>query len=188
MTDILSSAENAVKLAMKKGFDEVEAFTTRIVRSEVVYRDKIEATKTNDGAGLSVRGVLGRRIGFFSVSSLEHKDIEYAIDQSLKIAKANREDPNWKSLTRKFGKVQVEGVVDRKIEQLSPKNLVDEVRLVLDTVHEVDESLEVTRGYISAGVLSNAIANSHGCRLERKETLAASWISVKAGSTRMRRK
>ena len=183
MTTVLSSAENAVKLAMKKGFDEAEAFTTRIVRSEVIYREKIEATKTNDGAGLSVRGVLGKRIGFFSVSSLEHKDIEYAVDQSLKIAKANREDPNWRSLTRKFGKAQVEGVVDRKIEQLSPKNLVDEVQLVLNTVHEVDPSLEVTRGYISAGVLSNAIANSHGCRLERKETLAASWISVKAGST-----
>ena len=70
MTDILSSLENAVKIAMKKGFDEVEAFTTRTVRSEIVYRDKIEATKTNDGAGLSVRGVLGKRIGFFSVLPL----------------------------------------------------------------------------------------------------------------------
>ena len=183
MTDILTSAENAVRLAMKKGFDEVEAFTTRNVRSEIIYGDKIESTKTNEGAGLSVRGVLNRRIGFFSVSSLDPKDIEYAIDQSLKIARANSEDPNWRSLTRKFGKAQVEGVIDRKIEQLSPKNLVDEVQLVLNTVHEVDKSLEVTRGYISAGVLSNAIANSHGCRLERKETLAASWISVKAGST-----
>ena len=184
MTNILSSAESAVKLATKKGFDEVEVFTTRTVRSEIVYGDKIEATKTNEGEGLSVRGILGRRIGFFSVSSLEPRDIEYAIDESLKIARANSEDPNWKCLTRKFGKAHVEGVVDSKIEQLSPKNLVDEVRLVLDTVHEVDKSLKVTRGYISAGVLSNAIANSHGCRLERKETLAASWISVKSGSTR----
>jgi PmbA protein len=183
LTEILQCAEAAVKLAMKKGFDEAEAFTTRVAKSEVIYRDKIEATKTDTIAGLSMRGVLQKRAGFFSISSLKLQDIEYAIDQSFKIAKANKDDPDWRSLPRRFGKRHVEKVVDKKIEELSSKNLVDQVRVVLDTVHQVDESLEITRGYLSAGVLSNAVANSHGCKLERKETLAASWISVKAGSS-----
>jgi len=183
LSDLLTSAETAVKLAMKKGFDETEAFTSKITKQEIIYRNKIEATKTNTIAGLSVRGIVDKRIGFFSISSLERRDIEYAIDQAFKIAKASNEDPDWKSLSREYGKTNVEKVVDKRVEQLTAKDLVSEVRLVLDSVHEVDQSLEVTRGYIAIGVSSNAIANSHGCKLERKETNAASWIAVNAGGS-----
>lgn len=182
MSDILSCVETAVKLAMKRGFDEAEALSTTLTRREVIYRDKIEATKTNTIAGMSIRGVLDKRIGFFSISSLKRDDIEYAIDQSLKIAKVSNQDPNWRSLPLRCGKAAVEKVVDRKVEELSAKELVDEVSLVRDTVHEVDEDVRITRGDLSTGVISNAIANSHGSRLERKETLAASWVAVKAGS------
>lgn len=182
MTELLSAAERAVKLAMKKGFDEAEAFSTKIMRREVIYRDKIEATKTNTMAGLSIRGVLNKRVGFYSVSSLNHRDIENAVDQSIKIARANQEDPDWHALPREWGKTQAKKVIDKKIESITGKNLVDEVQLAVDTVHETDLSLVVTRGYISTSVHCNVIANSHGCKLERKETAAASWIAVKAGT------
>ena len=183
MSDLLTSAETAVKLAMKKGFEEAEAFTSKITKQEIIYRGRIEATKTNIIAGLGIRGIVDQRIGFFSISSLERRDIEYAIDQAFKIAIATNEDSDWKSLPREYGKTSVEKVVDKRVEQLTAKDLVSEVRLVLDTVREVDQSLEVTRGYIATGVSSNAIANSHGCKLERKETNAASWIAVKAGGS-----
>lgn len=183
MSEILTAAEIAVKLAMKKGFDEAEAMSTKITRRDIIYRNVIEATKTNTIAGLSVRGAVGKRIGFFSVSSLDHKDIEHAAEQALKIAKANTEDPDWNSFPRKYGKAAVEKVVDKKIEQLSAKDMVGEVRLAVDTVHDVDPALAITRGYISTAVLSNAISNSHGCKLERQETIAVSWIAVKAGGT-----
>lgn len=183
MTEILSAAESAVKLAMKKGFDEAEAFSSKTTRREIIYRNAIEATKSNTIAGLSVRGVLDKRIGFYSVSSLERADIENAVEQSLKIAKANTPDQDWKSLTRKYGKAAVQNVRDKRIESLSPKELVEEVRLAVDTVREVDSSLAITRGILSTSVVSNAIANSHGCKLERKETFASSWIAVTAGSS-----
>lgn len=183
MTGILASAQAAVKIAIKKGFDEAEAFSTKITRREVIYQNKIEATKTSTEAGLGIRGILGKRTGFFSVSSLEHPDIENAVEQSLKIAKASSEDPDWSSLPRKYGRASVQKVADTKIESLSEKDLIDEVKLAVDIVHEVDPSLTITRGYISTNVLSNAIANSHGCRLGRKETLASSWLAVKAGTS-----
>jgi PmbA protein len=182
LTEILSAAETAVKLAMQRGFDEVEAFSTKIIKREVIYREKIEAAKTSTIAGLSIRGVLGKRIGFYSVSSLDRRDIENAIDQSLKIAKANREDADWHALPRKCEKATVQKVIDRKIESLSANDLVEQVRLAVDTVHEVEPSLVITRGYTGTGIQFNAIANSHGCKLERKETAAASWIAVKAGT------
>lgn len=183
MTEILPTAEAAVKLALKKGFDEAEAFSTKITRREIIYRNQIEATKTNAIAGLSVRGVIGKRVGFFSVSSLDRKDIERAVEESLKIAKASSEDPDWKSLPRKYGKASVEKVADKKIEQATAKDLVEEVRLAISTVRDVDPSVSITRGFLSTNVLSNAIANSHGCKLERKETLAAMWVAVKAGTS-----
>ncbi len=183
MTWILACAEAAVRLAMKKGFDEAEAFGTEITKREVIYRNKIEAAKTSVVAGLSVRGVLGKRIGFFSTSSLKGADIETTVEHALRIAKASDEDPDWRSLTQKYGKASVERVFDNKVDGLSAKDLIDEVRLALDTVREVDASLDVTKGYITSNVLSNAIANSHGCKLERKETFVGSWLSVKAGSS-----
>jgi PmbA protein len=182
LTELLSVAERTVKLAMKKGFDEAESFSTRIIRREVIYRDKIEATKTNTIAGLSIRGILNKRVGFYSISSLDDRDIENAVDQSIRIARANQEDPDWHSLPRKYGKTQVKKVVDKRIESLTAKDLVDEVALAVDTVREVEPSLVITRGYISTSVHYNAIANSHGCKLERKETGAASSIAVKAGT------
>ena len=183
MTEILAAAEAAVKLAMKRGFDEAEAFSTKTTRREIIYRNAIEATMSNTIAGLSIRGVVDKRIGFYSVSSLERADIENAVEQSLKIAKANTQDQDWKSLTRKHGKAAVQKVFDKRIESLSAKDLVGEVQLAVDTVSEVDSSLSITRGILSTTVVSNAIANSHGCKLERKETFASTWIAVTAGSS-----
>jgi PmbA protein len=183
LTEILAAAESAVKLAMKRGFDEVEVFSTNASRREIIYHNVIEATRSNTIVGLSVRGVVDKRMGFYSVSSLDRPDIENAVEQSLKIAKTNAQDPDWKSLTRKYGKAAVEKVFDRRIETLSAKELVEQVQLAVDTVREVDPSLAITRGILSSSVVSNAIANSHGCRLERKETFASSWIAVTAGSS-----
>jgi PmbA protein len=183
LSELLSAADRAVKLSMKRGFDEVEVFSTKILRREIIYRNKIEAAKTNTVAGLSIRGILNKRVGFHSVSSLEHRDVESAIDQAIKIAKANQEDPDWRALPSKCGKTQVKKTIDRKIENLNGKDLADEVQLAVDTVRAVDSSLAITRGHISASVHYNVIANSHGCRLKRKETSAASWIAVKAGTS-----
>jgi len=183
LSELLSAAERAVKLAMKRGFDEVEVFSTKIIRREIIYRNKIEAAKTNTLAGLSIRGILNKRLGFYSVSSLDHRDVENAIDQAIKIAKANQEDPDWHALPRKYGKTQVKKTIDENIEDLGAKDLVKEVQLAVDTVQAVEPSLAITRGYISTTVHYNAIANSHGCGLERKETGAASWIAVKAGTS-----
>ena len=182
MTELLAAAERAVKLAMKQGFDEVEVFSTKILRREIIYRDKIEATKSNTIAGLSIRGILNKRVGFHSVSSLDHRDVESAIDQAIKIAKANQEDPDWHTLPSKWGKAQVKKTIDKKIENLNGKDLAEEVQLGVDTVQAVEPSLTITRGYISTSIHYDAIANSHGCKLERKETNAASWIAVKAGT------
>jgi PmbA protein len=183
VTEILATAEAAVKLALKKGFDEAEAFSTKITRRDIIYRNQIEATKTNTMAGVSVRGVVGKRVGFFSVSSLDRKDMERAVEESLKIAKANNEDPHWKSLPRKYGKASVKRVFDTKIAHVTAKDLVDEVHLAISTAHDVDPTVSITRGFLSTSVLSNAIANSHGCKLERQETLAAMWVAVKTGTS-----
>ena len=181
MTEILPSAESAVKLAMKKGFDEAEAFATNITRRDIIFRNTIEATRRSTSAGLSVRGIVGRRIGFYSISSLEHSDIETAVDESLRIARASNEDPAWRSLPRKYGKASVQKIRDKNIEHATAKDLVDEVRLAINTVREVG-SADITRGFLLTNVTSNAIANSHGCRLERKETFAALSLAVKAGT------
>jgi PmbA protein len=181
LTEILAAVETAVKVALKKGFDEAEAFATKTTRHDLIFRNKIEATKTGTGAGLSIRGVLGRRIGFFSTSTLERGGIERAVEESLKIARASDEDSGWKSLPRKYGKSAVQKTFDKKVEQATAKSLVDEVRLAIDTVQTV-ASVDITRGFLLTGVMSNAIANSHGCRLERKETFAALSLAVKAGS------
>jgi PmbA protein len=182
LTEILSAAETAVRLAVKKGFDEAEAFATELTRRDIIYRNTIEATKSSTNTGLSVRGIVDKRIGFFSISSLEQSGIERAVDESFRIARASSEDPEWKSLPRKYGKAIVRKTMDKNVEQATGKDLVDEVRLAIDTVHDVASSVDITRGFLLTSVLSNAIANSHGCKLERKETLAALSLAAKAGT------
>jgi PmbA protein len=181
LTEILPAAESAVRLAVKKGFDEAEAFATMITRRDIIFRNTIEATRRSTTVGLSVRGIVGRRIGFFSMSSLKHSDIEAAVDEALRIARASNEDPAWRSLPRKYGKASVQKIRDKNIEHATATDLVDEVRLAINTVHDVG-SADITRGFLLTNVMSNALSNSHGCRLERKETLAALSLAVKAGT------
>jgi len=181
MTEILAAAQRAVKLALSRGFTEAEAFSSKIIRREIIYRNKVEATKTGTIVGLGIRGVLGKRIGFYSVSSLDSRDIDAAVESCLNIAKASSEDSDWRSLPTKYGKASVEKVYDRKIPQLSARDIVEQVRIAIDTVSEVNKAVSVTRGYISASVSHDAISNSHDCNLERKETNVSSWISVKVG-------
>jgi PmbA protein len=182
LTEILSAVETAVKLALDRGFDEAEAFASRTIRRDLIFRNTIEASRNSTAAGVSVRGVVGKRTGFFSTSSLERLDIEKALEGAFKIAKASSEDPEWNTLPRKFGKASVQKTLDKKVEQATEKRLVDEVSLAIDTVRCVP-SVEVTRGFLLTNTMSNAIANSHGCRLERKETIAALSLAVKAGTS-----
>jgi PmbA protein len=182
LTKILAAAELAVKIAGKKGFDEAEAFATEMRRRDIVFRNAIEATRNSTTAGISVRGVVGRRIGFFSTSSLERSDIEKAVDESLRIAKANDEDHEWRSLPREYGKANVQKIIDKNIEYATPKALVDEVHVAISTVRQVGSTVYITRGFLLTNVMSNAVANSHGCKLERKETLAVLSLAVRAGT------
>ncbi len=180
MTNLVAPCEYAVKQALKSGADEAEAFASKIVRTDLTFQDKIEAGRSNTLVGIGVRTILGKKGGFYSVSSLERKEIQNAVERSLEIAKGSQTDPEWVSLPSKIGRTTVAGTFDKRIASVTPSALVEIARKVVAELQDMGGKVSITRAYIAANTSRHAIANSHGGKAERVATSAWTWLAVRA--------
>lgn len=180
MRKILSIAENAVKFGEHLGADEVEAYATSADGKRIDLTNGIETLYTSHTAGLGVRVIIGKKIGFFATSSLAIKDVQGSVEAACCIAKLSKPDKEWLSLPTRYGTVAVKGTFDKEIVDLEPDTLVQGAAQMLDTVSSSDRKLSITRGDVSAETVYTAIANSHGCNLFGQETFASASISTKA--------
>lgn len=180
MRSLLSTAEEAVRFGEYLGASEVEAYVTSIDRKRIVFTKGIETLYASHTAGLGVRVIIGKKIGFFATSSLAIKDVRRSVGMAYNIAKLSEPDKEWLSLPMKSGKTVVEGTFDREIAEIEPDKLVEGVVQMIDAISSGNRRLSITGGDVSAETDETAIANSHGCNLFREGTDASASVSVKA--------
>ena len=170
---LFNIAENAVKFAEKLGASQVEAYVgqSRAFAIEAENSAIRNAEEKRD-AGIGIRTVIKKKIGFAFVTTLSEGDVKEAVTKSVKLAKASIPDPDFVSLPTCDKKYPtVKGLYDKNIAELPSEVTADMIIRVIDASKQVLEG----RSYaIYAGVQSsfgmNAIVNSLGIATSEART------------------
>jgi PmbA protein len=163
--NILEIAETAVKMAEKLGASQAEAYVghSRAFAIEAENSAIRNAEEKRD-AGIGVRTVIGKKIGFAFVTTLSDDDVREAVARSVKLAEVSIPDPDFISLPSENSSYpKVKGLYDKNIAELPPEVTADMIIRVIDASKNVLEGRDYA---ITAGVQSssgmNAVVNSLG--------------------------
>ena len=177
---LLSLGEEAVGEAIRAGASEAEAFIVSGISTEALFTDKIDFITSSRGTGLSVRAVLGKKIGMASTSSLERASAREVALRAVKIARVSREDGKWRSLPDRYGRTSVKGLFDRETAEASQEEIRDVAIGLVNAVKEASPHVRSSRGMLRVGASITVICNSHGQEGFRRETGAYAWVRALA--------
>jgi len=208
--ELLELGKKAVNQAQKLGVDEAEIFLyienqTLVQFVSGIFASRSGAVKGLKGtfariaepwikkkglpkitsgikAGVGVRAVVKKAIGFSSVSSIEEKRVLEAVEEATKIAKIRPPDPNWISLPEDKKPLGEGGVFDERIPEVDVAKLLE---LCVDgcvTVGDFDKKINQAMGMISTTSVSGGVVNTNGIEVFDKGTAFAAYFSAKAKS------
>jgi PmbA protein len=162
--EMLSVAENAVQLALRKGAAEAETYVYEGQSTSIgIERGQITKSSRIIDRGFGIRVVVNKAIGFAYTNVLEKQAaVEDTILKSLGAARASNPDKDWHGLPEKKPYASVESTFDQKIQDLNSEDLVNLTSAMLDAAVKVDKRVFPIEGGAGAGSLANAIANSNG--------------------------
>ncbi len=161
---MLSLAENAVGIALKKDAAEAEAYVYEGQATNVgIERGQITKSNRIIDRGLGIRVIVNKAVGFAYTNIIEGQSaIENAVLRALSAARASKPDQDWKGLTEKKPYVVAEETYDRRILELRAEDLVNVASGMLDAAVSVNKRVFPIEGGAGAAYLSSAVVNSNG--------------------------
>jgi PmbA protein len=170
---LLDIGENAVRLAERMGAEQAEVYLAQSRAYEIdAENNAIKVASESIDAGLGIRTIIAKRIGFAYVTTLNESDIEEAIANSLSLARASIADPDFVTLPDSKSSYQsVRDLFDRRISDLTSEEAADYIIRIIDSTKQ---ELEGRNYAIEAGIhtssTTNAIVNSLGINKSESKT------------------
>ncbi|MHA1908735.1 MAG: TldD/PmbA family protein [Candidatus Thorarchaeota archaeon] len=185
MEQLLNLADLAVKKALETGADQAEAYagSSRSFSIEV-ENSAIKAAEEKRDAGIGIRAIVGKQIGFAYVTTIQKEDYEEAAIKAVKLAEASIADPAFVSLPSFSGAYpSVKGLYDNAVTQLSSEEAADLiVRAVDASKDKVKDKQVAVEAQLTAASGKKAIVNSLGISHSAKSTsvMMYSYPAIKA--------
>jgi PmbA protein len=208
--ELLEIGNKAVNQAQKLGADEAEIFLYMENQTNVefvggIFASRSGAVKGLRGAfvriagpwikkkglpkitsgikaGVGVRAIVKKAIGFSSVSSVEEKRIFEAVEEATKTAKMRPPDPNWVSLPEGKKPLGEGGVFDKKFLELDVEKLLELCADGCVIIGDFDRRIIQAIGSISAVSIAGGIVNTNGIETFDKGTAFTAFFYAKAKS------
>ena len=160
---LLGIAEKTVEYAMKQNVDQAQASAflldtalTRFANSQIHQN---VATKKG---GVLIKVVLNKQISNTRVNSLEEEQIEKAVMQAVKIARASPPNKDFKSLPEPEPWTPIEGTFDEETADCTPRYRAERVKEAIETAHSKSPIVKAVAGNFSTGSMAYSVANSLG--------------------------
>jgi len=170
---LLTVGEIALRHAEHLGAEQTEVYAaiSRSFSVEVENSAIKQALERMD-AGVGIRTVVGKRVGFAYVTTLQKDDVLEAVENSVALAKASINDPDFATLPSLEGKYPaVRGLFDRNVAELSADDTADLIaRLVDASKGPLDRMKYAIDASISSSSGTKAILNSLGVSCHVKTT------------------
>ncbi|MEM3960946.1 MAG: TldD/PmbA family protein [Sulfolobales archaeon] len=144
------------------GASEAEVSMWRSRRKRFSFSEEPGEATDIDKISLSMRAIIGKRIGVIGVEDLSEEGVEKAIEKVISIAKNSPEDPNWKGLNKDFGRGSISGVVyNKNILEIEFGELEMMYKEIKEGISEACREARVTRGSISLSMIEYQYFSSY---------------------------
>lgn len=170
---IFASRSNAVK-----GFKG----TFARIAEPWIKKKGVPVVKSGTKAGVGVRTVINRAMGFSSVSSLEEGRVLGAVEEAVKIAKIRPLDPNWRSLPEARAPNEKGGIFDQRVADLSVDRILEMSANCCTVAGDYDKRINQAMAMVEAGSAVFGIVNSRGTEIFDKATAFSAYVATKAKS------
>ncbi|HKZ95290.1 MAG TPA: TldD/PmbA family protein [Candidatus Bathyarchaeia archaeon] len=147
-----------------------------------IKKKGIPIVSSGTKAGVGVRAVINKAIGFSSVSSLEETKVLEAVEEAVKIAKIRPPDPNWISLPDPKTPNEKGGIFDNKIADLSADRILEMSANCCTAAGDYDKRIMQAMSMITADSLTWGIVNTKGIEVFDKGTAFSAYVGTKAKS------
>jgi PmbA protein len=182
----LEAASRAVKMALRQGASEAEAYILRARSYSVaVLANKLRDLQSGQDAGIGIRVAIGKRVGFAYATGLTEKSISAAVEAAVKQARVSPEDPHWPGMAHPSSSYPSPAqTYSSDLDSIEPRRLVEEAKSMIDAISHIEGAI-LSRGAVSTATVERAVANSNGVELHEVGTHAAVVASVviKRGGT-----
>lgn len=179
---LISLAEDAVRVALKLGAEESEAYTYEGQGTNIgIELGQINKTNRIIDRGLGIRVIANKTLGFAYTNIINDKAaVDSLVIRALSAAKASKPDLDWYRLPDKKKYCTPTGTFDQNIVDLSPEELVKIASTMLDAAKEVDKRVFPIEGGVGSGYVANAVANSNGVSAYDRGTIVECSIAALA--------
>jgi PmbA protein len=133
-------------------------------------------------AGVGIRSVVNKAVGFSSVSSIEEKKALEAAEGATKIAKIRPPDPNWSSLPDAKTPTGEGGIYDKRILELEIEALLESCSGCCVAIGDFDKRIIQAMAMITATSASFATINTNGVEALDRRTDLTGFFTAKAKS------
>ena len=170
---LLDIGEKAIRLAEKMGAEQAEVYVAQSRAFEIeAENNAIKNASEQLDAGIGIRTVVGKKIGFAYVTTLDESDIEETIDNSLSLARASLEDPDFVTLPSSVGEYQkAKDIYNKEVDELTSEYAAE---LLIRTIDATKVELEgrdyAIEAAVSSSSSSSAIVNSLGIAMSESRT------------------
>jgi PmbA protein len=162
---LIELGERAVKMAEKLGADQAEAYVGQSSAFVIdVENSAIKSAEEQRDAGIGIRTIIDKKIGFAYVTTIYEDDIKETVSRSFDLARASIPDPKFVSLpSANSDYPEVKGLFDKAIQDFSSDDAANYVIRVIDASKEVLEGREYAiEGGIQTSSSTSAVVNSLG--------------------------
>lgn len=176
--ELLSIAETTLK---KVKLDEAECYVSWEQTTEAKIDGGIPSFAQHEIAGIGIRGVIGKKVGFTSVSSIDPIQIERAAQRCFEIVRKTPEDPDFHHLPDPVpAKNKRASIWDENIA--SYDSLMKDCRVMADKAKSKRIVYVTTNA--STSLNAYAVANTRGIGICEKGTgiYYSVWCKAKSGN------
>lgn len=174
---LLDIAHKAAQKAEGFGADQAEVYigSTRSFSIDV-ENNAIKSASDKRDAGCGIRSVVGKKVGFAYVTTVQESDLIEAAEKSVKLAKASVEDPHFISLPSvRESYPDVKGLFDPRIQALDSEDAADLIARGVDaTSHALEGYKFAIEGKLGVSTGARVIVNSLGISCSAEST--SSWM------------
>ena len=173
--ELLDLANHVIIRAEKLGASQAEAYLESSRTLDVkMEKGLIRLASEKLDLGCGIRSVVGKRVGVSYVTSLLETDLDQAVQDSLKAARASIPDSDFVSLaTSDLSYPSVSGLFDKDIANLDCEDAVEIMTRSVQASREVSgEDRNMIEGAFSARLVTRVVVNSLGISRISTETEA----------------
>ena len=178
--ELMGFAEKTIAYG-SKNVDKIEVYIQDHfeIGGEVNLGQINKATKSQD-SGVSIRCVIGKRLGSAFTNVLNQATLNQAVDRAIAAAKASTPDEAWEDFPRKSRYPEVKGTWDDAIIDKDPADFVIMALNLTKDIAARDKSIIIGEAGTGGAYGWSAYANSNGISISDRVTLVYAYAELVA--------